>query len=86
MDGNKKSLGDLSTHFSKSELRCPCKKCRRKKVRVNSLLLFKLETVKMAFGGKPVIVNSGNRCPEENKLIGGHPNSAHIPSVGGTKK
>ncbi len=83
MDGNKKSLGDLSTHFSKSELRCPCKKCRRKKVRVSSLLLFKLEMVKMAFDGKPVIVLSGNRCPEENKRVGGHPDSAHIPAPEG---
>lgn len=79
MDGNNKSLGDLSTNFWKWEFRCPCKKCRRKKVRVSSLLLFKLEMIKIYFGGKPVIVLSGNRCEEENKRVGGHPNSAHIP-------
>ena len=83
MDGNKKSLGNLSTNFYSYEFRCPCKKCRRKKVRVSSLLIFKLEMVKMAFGGKPVIILSGNRCPEENKRVGGHPNSAHIPSPDG---
>jgi len=83
MDKKNKPLGDLSTNFYKYEFRCPCPKCRRKKVRVSSLLLFKLEMVKMAFGGKPVIVLSGNRCPEENKRVGGHPNSAHIPKPDG---
>lgn len=83
MDGNKRSLGNLSTNFYKHEFRCPCPKCKRKKVRVSSLLLFKLEMIKMYFGGKPVIVLSGNRCEEENKNIGGHPNSAHIPKPDG---
>ena len=83
MDGNNKSLGDLSTNFWKKEFRCPCKKCRRKKVRVSNLLLFKLEMLRIALGNKPVIINSGNRCPEENKRIGGHPNSAHIPKPDG---
>jgi len=75
--------GDLSTNFWKWEFRCPCKKCRRKKVRVSSLLLFKLEMVRMAFDGKPVIVLSGNRCPEENKRVGGYPDSEHIPNPDG---
>lgn len=71
-------LGDLSTHFWKSEFRCPCKKCRRKKVLVDDLLLFKLEMIRMIFN-KPMIITSGNRCPEENERVGGYPNSAHIP-------
>jgi len=75
--------GDLSTNFWKWEFRCPCLKCKRKKVRVSSLLLFKLEMVKMAFDGKPVIVLSGNRCPEENKRVGGYPDSEHIPNPDG---
>jgi len=79
MDGNKKSLGDLSTNFWKHEFRCPCKKCRRKKVLVDDLLLFKLEMVRIECGNRPMIINSGNRCPEENKRVGGHPDSAHIP-------
>jgi len=83
MDRNNDPLGDLSTNFWSKEFRCPCQKCRRKKVRVSSLLLFKLEMVRMAFGGKPVIVLSGNRCPEENKRIGGYPNSEHIPNPDG---
>jgi len=79
MDGNKKTLGDLSTNFWKREFRCPCKKCRRKKVRVSQLLIFKLEMLRIALGNKPIIINSGNRCEEENKRIGGFPNSAHVP-------
>jgi hypothetical protein len=39
--------------------------------------------IKMAFDGKPVIILSGNRCPEENKRVGGHPDSAHIPAPAG---
>lgn len=83
MDGNKKSLGDLSTNFWSKEFRCPCKKCRRKKVLVDDLLLFKLEMVRMACGNKSMTINSGNRCPEENRRIGGHPDSAHIPKPKG---
>jgi hypothetical protein len=75
--------GDLSTNFWKWEFRCPCPKCRRIRVKVSSLLLFKLEMVKMAFDGKPVIVLSGNRCPEENKRVDGHPDSEHIPNPDG---
>ena len=75
--------GNLSTNFWTWEFRCPCPKCRRIKVRVSSLLLFKLEMVRMAFDDKPVIVLSGNRCPEENKRIGGVPNSEHIPNPDG---
>lgn len=88
MDGNRKSFGDLSTNFWKEEFRCPCKKCRRKKVRVSNLLLHKLEMMVIIIDAelnfhKPVIVLSGNRCEEYNKKIGGHPNSAHIPKPEG---
>ena len=83
MDGNKKSFGDLSTNFWKREFRCPCSKCRKKKVRVSQLLIFKLEMLRIALGDKPVIILSGNRCPEENKRVGGHHNSAHIPKPDG---
>ena len=88
MDGNNKSLGDLSTNFWKREFRCPCKKCLHIKVRVSSLLLFKLEMMILIIDQgldyhKPVIVLSGNRCEEENKRIGGFPGSKHIPNPDG---
>ncbi|MBA7552061.1 hypothetical protein ES705_44614 [subsurface metagenome] len=35
--------------------------------------------VRIECGNRPMIINSGNRCPEENKKVGGHPDSAHIP-------
>ncbi len=87
MDGKNK-FGDLSTNFWKWEFRCPCEKCKRKKVRVSSLLLFKLEMMIMIIDEgldhhEPVIVLSGNRCEEENKRIGGFPGSAHIPDPDG---
>jgi len=81
-------LGDLSTNFYSYEFRCPCPKCRRKKVRVSSLLLFKLEMMITIIDRgldfhKPVTVLSGNRCEEENKRIGGFPGSEHIPAPDG---
>lgn len=79
MNKDEKSIGDLSTNFWKYEFRCPCKKCRRKKVLVDDLLLFKLEMVRIELGSKPMTITSGNRCEEENKRIGGHPNSPHLP-------
>ena len=83
MNKDEKSIGDLSTNFWKKEFKCPCPKCRRKKVLVDDLLLFKLEMVRIECGSMPMIINSGNRCPEENKKVGGHPNSAHIPQPKG---
>ena len=78
----------LSTNFKPNEFRCPCPKCRRKKVRVSSLLLFKLEMMITIIDReidfhKPVTVLSGNRCEEENKRIGGFPGSEHIPAPDG---
>ena len=83
MDRKNNPLGDLSTHFWSSEFRCPCHKCRRKKVLVDDLLLFKLEMVRIECGNMPMTITSGNRCPEENKKVGGHPNSAHVPKPKG---
>lgn len=88
MDEKNKPLGDLSTNFWSSEFRCICPKCRREKVRVSSLLLFKLEMMIIIIDEgldyhKPVIVLSGNRCEEENKRIGGFPGSEHIPAPDG---
>jgi uncharacterized protein YcbK (DUF882 family) len=88
MDRKNSHIGDLSTHFWRHEFRCICLKCRRKKVRVSSLLLSKLEMMITIIDQgldyhKPVIVLSGNRCEEENKRIGGFPGSKHIPDPDG---
>lgn len=83
MDGTSNSLGDLSTHFSKWEFKCPCRKCIRRKVKVSRVLLHRLEMMIMIIDKgldfhKPVIVLSGNRCKEYNERVHGYPNSAHI--------
>jgi len=88
MDRNNSHVGELSTNFWSNEFRCPCLKCKRKKVRVSSLLLFKLEMMITIIDReidfhKPVIVLSGCRCEEENKRIGGYPGSSHIPAPDG---
>jgi len=88
MDRKNDPLGDLSTNFWSKEFRFPCPKCRRKLVRVSSLLLFKLEMMITIIDEgldyhKPVIVLSGCRCEEENKRIGGFPDSKHIPDPDG---
>ena len=88
MDRKNNPLGDLSTNFWKHEFRCPCLKCKRKKVRVSSLLLFKLEMMIMIIDRglnfhKPVIILSGNRCIEYNEKIHGYPGSEHIPDPDG---
>lgn len=41
-----------------------------------SILSEELSKVRQAFG-KPIIVNSGYRCRELNKEVGGHPKSLH---------
>lgn len=78
MDGGNKHFGNLSTHFSKWEFKCPCLRCRRKKVRVSELLLFRLEILRAELANKPIIITSGNRCPEYNERVGGYPSSAHL--------
>lgn len=80
MDGKNSSLGDLSTNFSSWEFRCPCKKCRRKRVKVSELLLFKLEMLRMELGSKPINIISGNRCASYNESVNGFPLSPHIPA------
>lgn len=80
MDGTNSSLGNLSTHFSKWEFKCPCLKCRRKRVKVSDLLLFKLEMLRAELGDVPIYIISGNRCPNYNESVHGHPLSAHIPA------
>lgn len=79
MDRKSSSLGDLSTNFWIWEFRCPCKKCRRKRVKVSDFLLFKLEMLRMKLEDKPINITSGNRCVPYNESIHGHPTSAHIP-------
>jgi uncharacterized protein YcbK (DUF882 family) len=43
-------------------------------------LCCQLEKIRQAIGNKPIIVVSGHRCPECNRLAGGVPLSQHLQS------
>lgn len=63
----------LSKYFSKDELACRhCQQCQ-----VHAQLLVKLEDLRELVG-RPIKVNSGYRCAEHNKKIGGSKNSQHV--------
>lgn len=65
-------MGDLSPHFSVSELCChDCQRCS-----VTGQLLIALEALR-ALGPEPIIVDDGYRCPEHNKEVGGVSGSQH---------
>lgn len=65
--------GRLSKNFRKDELDCPdCGKCK-----IASRLVKALQKLRDLVE-KPIIVNSGYRCPEYNKKIGGVSNSQHV--------
>lgn len=70
-------MGDLSPHFSSSEF--TCHHCGQlSKYGVPDALLTVLENVRAHFGGVPVTINSGYRCPEHNAAVGGAEHSQHI--------
>ncbi len=66
-------MGDISTHFNRSEFSCQCG-CGFDTV--DAELIKILEKVRIHFG-KPVKVNSGCRCENHNKSIGGTDKSQH---------
>lgn len=53
-----------------------CKHCKSIKIDIN--LLVKLEELRQAIGSKPIIINSGYRCPTHNRNVGGAKNSQHL--------
>ena len=66
-------MGDLSEHFSTSELACP--HCG--KIGLDPSLIPALEELRAAAGG-PVEVDSGYRCPIYNAEAGGVSKSQHM--------
>ena len=66
-------MGDLTTHFSKSEFAC---KCGCGFDNVNKDLIDNLEQSRQATN-LTYEISSGCRCEKHNKEIGGKPNSAH---------
>lgn len=67
-------MGDISPNFSRSEFACQCG-CGFDTVDVD--LIASLEFIRDYYG-KPVYINSGCRCPEHNRFIGGADNSQHL--------
>ena len=69
-------MGDISKHFSRSEIACKCKdpKCTFASIDIEQLAL--LEKVREHFK-KPIRVNSGCRCHYHNIDIGGAEYSKH---------
>lgn len=65
-------MGDLSPHFSTSEMQCHC--CGR--CSIDGRLIDALENLR-ALGPEPIIVNDAFRCEEQNKKVGGVPHSEH---------
>lgn len=67
-------MGDISTHFSKSEIEC---KCGCGYIIVHSELLQRLELVR-GRTGFPMVIGSWCRCVKHNKDIGSKSTSSHI--------
>lgn len=64
----------LSEHFHRDEFRCKCGKCGDPKI--HERLIEGLERLRLLVG-KPIMINSGYRCPAHNEAVGGAPNSQH---------
>lgn len=63
----------LSPHFNLREFVCPC--CGA--VKVYPELVQKLESLRQRIG-RPIVLNSGYRCPEHNRQVNGKEHSLHL--------
>ncbi|EKC4930732.1 serine/threonine protein kinase [Salmonella enterica] len=68
----------ISKYFSRKEFECKCGNCGHNAV--DAELLKVLEDVREHFG-RPVIINSANRCQTHNKKVGGAANSTHVKGL-----
>jgi uncharacterized protein YcbK (DUF882 family) len=72
-------MGDISTHFSRSEFECHCNNdCGFNAVDID--LLNMLEQVRTHFG-RPVIIHCACRCLEHNRSVGSKDTSQHIKGL-----
>jgi len=63
----------IAEYFSLYEFECPC--CKR--VMLSPDLLARLDHLRRVIN-RPVYINSGYRCKEENYQVGGAPGSYHL--------
>lgn len=65
-------------YFKEEEFHCKCGKCAGKEEdqKVSDRLISLLDSARY-FADIPFVINSGYRCPDHNKAVGGVPSSAH---------
>lgn len=66
-----------SKYFTIKEFKCKCGNCEMPANMPPQKLIDLLENIREHFN-KPLIINSGYRCPTHNKKIGGASKSRHI--------
>ena len=66
----------ITEYFSLYEFACPC--CKR--VMLSPDLLTRLNHLRMVIN-KPIYINSGFRCKEENEMVGGVQGSYHLKGM-----
>jgi len=67
---------ELTEYFSLYEFECPC--CRR--VMLSPDLFARLNHLRMVIN-RPIYINSGYRCKEENQRVGGVSGSYHLQGM-----
>lgn len=69
--------GKVKNWFTQAELECKGQNCDCDFPGMDKTVMAMANDLRNRFG--PVIVNSGHRCEQHNKDVGGVPNSYHIP-------
>ena len=70
----------LSPHFAESEFHCKCGASTCPLLPLGGIdydLVGALERIRKYYGGQPITINSGYRCPDHNKAVGGASGSRH---------
>lgn len=70
-------MGDLTKNFSKHEVIC---RCGCGKVEMDEYFMLRLQEAR-TYHKKPMIINSGFRCPIYNKKINGSVSSSHLKGL-----
>lgn len=66
----------LAEHFNVREFRCKCGKSHD--ILINPTLVDKLEKLHKALNCKSIIINSGHRCANHDKAVGGSGTGQHV--------
>ena len=75
------AMGDgtrLAPNFRAAEFSCKCGKCTT--ALIDDVLVAQLQAIRNHFG-KSVNITSGYRCADQNKAVGGDPNSSHMQGM-----